>query len=469
MGKRGTYSENFSYSEEFCDLDFGDVRLNARFVKVIENFQERPSGLIQTSQVSWAEMMAAYRLLDNSRVSVDEILRTHREQTLARMSLYDRVLAIQDTTTLSYASLLATEGLGSSAMGNFGRGRGLFLHTTLATTIQGTPLGILGQTMWSRGILKPGDELYDTERLRWHKGISHAAHGNFTEVICVSDREADGADYFALSSREGVKFVVRAKEKLRKSAIHKGRLIASIVGEQPEAGVLRLVVRTQKRRKKGDKKQRPRYTRTAELTVRFCEVQVHSDTVLSPRATPSECKIRAVLVEEKNPPEDFKPACWLLFTNLPVSTFEEAKEVIEIYKVRWEIETFHKILKSACRVESAQLEHVDRLKRLITMLSIVGWRLHVLTKLQRENPNLPCTEVLSDDEWKTLYIAVKKSRDLPKKPPSLRQATLWIAQLGGYLGRKCDGEPGPLVLSRGWSRLIHYVEMHHTLKDVYKR
>lgn len=468
MNRLGVGAEPFCFAEEFCDLNLGDRRLNKRFIKVIEGMSKAPHGVVQQSQKSWSNMIGAYRLLGNSKVKNEEILRAHREQTLARMSGYKRVIAIQDTSSLCYSNLLDTKGLGSIAMGGRGKfSKGILLHTTIAVTTAGTPLGLLDQTQWSRGILTEEDELFESERYRWHKGIKRAAEGNFTEVICVGDREADGSDFFAVSAREGVKFVVRAKERLRKSGVHNGKSIVDVLNEQPSAGEMILNVRTQKKQKPGDKRLRPRFSRKAKLKIRFAEIQLRTQASSATiKATSEERSVRAVLVEEINPPKGFDSICWLLFTNLKVNTFEQATDVLEIYKVRWEIENFHKILKSACNVEKAQLEQADSMKRLITILSIVAWRLHVLTKLQREDPMLACTEVLTEQEWQALFVVFNKSKNFPKKPPSIKQATLWIAQLGGFIGRKSDGEPGSITLWRGWKRLIHYTEMYAVMEGL---
>jgi len=469
MGERDFTLGTFAYEQEFCGLNFGDVRLNKRFIKVIGSIHQRPGSLIQKTQNTWAEMMGAYRLFDNKKVSAGEILGAHGEQTLARMALHPRVLAIQDTTGICYSSHLAAEGLGSISRGAYGKNsKGIFLHTVMAVTPQGTPLGILDQTMWSRGILKEGDELYESERMRWLKGIASSAAENLTEVISVADREADGLDYFALAKREGVKFVIRGKEKLRKFVDEKGRSVAEFLREQPVAGQLTLEVRYQKA---GTQKHRARHMRQATINIHFGEVQLKRSpaVLLSSPATPEERMIGVVFAEEVKPPKDVEPVCWLLFTNLPVENINQAQEVLEIYKVRWEIETFHKILKSACKVESARLESADRLKRLIATLSVVAWRLHVLTKQKREQPNAPCTEVLTELEWHVLYLLIHKTDKWPKHPPTLAEAVLWIAKLGHFIGRKSDGEPGPLTLYEGWQKLIHCTEMYETMKDLYKR
>jgi hypothetical protein len=455
VAKAGT----FCFKEEFGDLDFGDERLNKRFMTVIESINKQPHGVIKRTQKSWTDMVGVYRMLTNERVERDEILRVHREQTIARMICHERVLVLQDTTSLCYSRLEEAKGLGSIAMGAFGSGgKGILAHTTLAVTTTGTPLGILDQDLWSRGIGDPH------ERYRWIDGIKRSAEGGFTQVINVGDREIDGVDVYATAYREGVDFVTRAKSELRMSDEHADKTIADVVREQSLTGKKTLELYTQKIVKQKNKT-RNRFKRKVKLEIRFAEVQLRAGKCLTLEtpATTEERRVYAVLVEEINPPKSFEPIRWLLFTSLEVKSLEQAEDIVGIYKVRWEIEVFHKLLKSACSVEKAQLEHADRLKKLITILSIVAWRLHVLTKLQREAPDLPCTEVLTTIEWNALYVAMMRSRAFPQEPPSLRQVTLWIAKLGGFIGRKSDGEPGPIALWQGWIKLIHYTEMYEAM------
>jgi hypothetical protein len=104
-------------------------------------------------------------------------------------------------------------------------------------------------------------------------------------------------------------------------------------------------------------------------------------------------------------------------------------------------------------VEKAQLATAERLRPLIALYSIIAWRLFWLTQIGRDTPNAPCTQVLSEPEWQALYAFTHKTDRLPEKPPTVRTATRWIAQLGGFLARRHDGEPGITVIWRGWQRL----------------
>ncbi len=136
-----------------------------------------------------------------------------------------------------------------------------------------------------------------------------------------------------------------------------------------------------------------------------------------------------------------------------MASFDDAHQVIQWYCCRWQIEVFHKVLKSGCRVEICRLQTADRLYNFIALMSVIAWRLHWMTYINRCQPDLPCTVALTTIEWEALYIRIHKSTRLPDTVPTVRQAVRWIAQLGGFLGRKSDGEPGVTTLWRGWQRL----------------
>jgi Transposase Tn5 dimerisation domain len=106
------------------------------------------------------------------------------------------------------------------------------------------------------------------------------------------------------------------------------------------------------------------------------------------------------------------------------------------------------------------LEDAIRLKPYLTLMGIIAWRLFWLTHINRQTPDAPCTTILAEHEWKALYTTIHRSLSLPETVPSVRQAVRWIAQLGGFLGRKGDAEPGITTIWRGWSRLADMANMY---------
>jgi hypothetical protein len=184
--------------------------------------------------------------------------------------------------------------------------------------------------------------------------------------------------------------------------------------------------------------------------VRFAKISLKP-----PKRKPKlqELIIGAVLAQEVDAPEDVEPIEWMLLATCPVRNFEEATEKLAWYAVRWGIEVYHRTLKSGCKIEERQLGDADRIETCLGIDMVVAWRIFHLTKLGRETPDVPCTVFLEEAQWKALNTYVTRNPTAPEHPPSLREAMRMIASLGGFLGRKGDGEPGTKTLWIGLQRL----------------
>ena len=208
-----------------------------------------------------------------------------------------------------------------------------------------------------------------------------------------------------------------------------------------------------------------REARTAKLEVRLCsELQI-----LRPRHKQKNTAVEAVCVsvvlvrELGDLPPEAERVEWLLVSTKPLADFAAALSAVEAYVARWKVERYHYTLKSGCQVEKLQLEHADRIERAVALYSIVAWRLLFITYLSRMSPDLPCTVALDEDEWKVLHRMAYPGKRLPSGPMNLRDAVRQIARLGGFLGRRSDGEPGVKVLWRGLRRLDDFVLAYRTL------
>jgi hypothetical protein len=198
-------------------------------------------------------------------------------------------------------------------------------------------------------------------------------------------------------------------------------------------------------------RQGARKARIAQLEIRFAKV------TLKPPANKKGLKpltIWAVLAQEINCPQDVKePLEWLLLTTIEVTTFEQAIQMLAWYAIRWGIEVYHRTLKSGCKIEQRQLGYADRIEACLAIDMVVAWRIFHLTKLGREVPDVPCTVFFEEAEWKALATYKTNSPIPPEHPPSLREAIHMVASLGGFLGRKSDGEPGTKSMWLGLQRL----------------
>ena len=170
----------------------------------------------------------------------------------------------------------------------------------------------------------------------------------------------------------------------------------------------------------------------------------------------------AVVAVERNAPKSENPLKWFLLTNVSVGSVEEAQERVRWYSMRWNIELFHKVLKSGFAVEKTQMREGERIKKYVTLKSILAWRIFWLTRYFDENKTKSCEIVLTDYEWKILYKKFNKGRSLPKRPPPIEVVFIWLGRLGGFIGRRGDGTPGFISLWRGWMRFMELIDDYQT-------
>jgi hypothetical protein len=208
--------------------------------------------------------------------------------------------------------------------------------------------------------------------------------------------------------------------------------------------------------------------RIAELEVRFGKFIMNPsrNNIRHRNETLANIPLYAIQVLEKNQPNDTTPLEWMLLTNMVVNSFEEAVEKVRWYCLRWKIEIFHKILKSGLKVEECRLATGERLIKYLTIMSIIAWRIFFVTLIARTNPNIPCTVLFTEDEWRILYIKIHKTIPPNGTIPVLKDVIIWVARLGGYLARKNDPEPGPIVIWRGLRHLFDLTQGWHMANSV---
>jgi len=435
---------------EFKGVALGDQRLAARLIATATQLAAQPTAPINQACDDGAATKAAYRLFQNQKVAAAKVLAPHQVCTQARLRGHRLVLAVQDTTYLDYTAHPHTTGLGPIGTAQQDL-RGLVMHSTEVMTPAGLPLGLLAQTIWARPTEAPLIDhkqrpIEEKESYKWLLALEStvALVPAGVKVVTVCDREADVYELFVRADELRTGLLVRAAQNRALAEPPVAKLWARVAAAAV-AGELAVPVPAR------DKEP----ARTARVTVRFRPVRLkppwRPHRPGHPRLPP--VTVTAVLVQEVNPPADGTPLEWLLLTTAPVQTFADAVERVQWYRWRWQIEVYHKVLKSGCRVEHCRLDTATRLMRYLTVASIIAWRLHWLTQMNRQQPEAPCTVLLAHHEWRALYATIHRTTTPPARVPTVRQATHWLAQLGGFLGRTGDGEPGVTVIWRGWQRL----------------
>jgi len=277
-------------------------------------------------------------------------------------------------------------------------------------------------------------------------------------VLTIADREADLYDLFAQPRPVGKELLIRAKHDRRLKTAPKAQveyLWASIRQSKPAVIVAFEVPRTHEHQ-----------ARWTKLAIHYATLTIAPPRPKKRHVVWKPLPLQVVLAEEVDPPEGQTQVSWLLLTTMPVTTYEEAVQIVLWYSLRWLIERYHFVLKSGCRIEELQLETAQRLERALATYCIVAWRLLWLTYQARQAPESSCEVVLQQDEWQALYATMHQTTTVPEQPPTLHEAVSWIARLGGFLGRKSDGEPGVKVIWRGLRRLEDIVATWRLLHPI---
>jgi hypothetical protein len=443
-----TMPENYWVNQEMESLELPDKRLEDRTRKIIYDLSQNPTASIPHFCGEGAATKGVYGYCKNQAVKREAIVDAQRQATLGRIKAggYQRILSVQDTTEYNFNHHAATTGLGPL---DNAKVQGFFAHSTLAVTPEGVPLGLLAQEVWVRAETdQPQDKhrpIAEKESYKWLKALHESSREipEGVQLVQVSDQESDLYEYLVEPRPDQVALLVRSYQS--RQVADEPQAVRAKLHTSPVRGKVEVEVR----------KTPDRPGRTATCQVYYQRVKIRP-----PRKRPGlppdlkPVRLWAVLIREMSPPDGVEGLEWLLLTTLAVLNFDQACEVIRYYTLRWLVERFHFVLKSGCALEARQLRQADRLQRFLALANVVAWRLLWLTYLGRGRPDLPCTVAFEDYEWQALYAYLHKTAILPNDPPTLQQATWWVAQLGGFLGRTGDGYPGVKVLWRGWQRLF---------------
>jgi hypothetical protein len=432
--------------QELKYTDLGDPRRDRRLVRIVETLAAQPNAGVPQASGGWAATKATYRFWDDAYVTPAGIQASHVQSTIERAEVYDVILAPQDTTELDYAHHPHTTGLGrlETIYQN-----GLKIHSSLAVSPSGVPLGLLSQQVWVR---KPKTKHVKPRRQRAtrHKesqrwlttwAESQQRLPARVSVVTVADSEADIFDLFAAPRRPGAELLIRGTHNRRVDST------AKYLWDTVRAAAVMGPDQVTVRRRDGHP------TRTATVIVRTATVTVQPPRHRRHRGRLKPVTLNVVLVEELDPPKGVEPLEWLLLTTLPVDAWGLVDRVVTWYSYRWLMERYHFVYKSGCRLEDRQLQTADRVKRALATYSVVAWRLLWLTYAARDHPEFSCDVALEPAEWQALYSDHFDTLQLPETPPTLHEAVTWVAQLGGFQARKSDGEPGVQALWQGLSRL----------------
>jgi len=436
---------------ELAECQFSDPRLKARLGQLLTDLSQRIGATTPAACQDWAATKAAYRFFDNPRVDDQIILAGHFAATASRASQANGpILVLHDTTEFSFQRS-TPDGIGSLSLI---KGRhalhtvcGVLLHSSLAVTTEGLPLGLAAVQFWCRKEFKGTNArnkrinatrqpIEGKESRRWLDNLTESTRllNDPARCVHIGDRGGDIFELFCAANEANTRFLVRIHANRR---VGRGdTTIAAKLAREPIRGTHTVEVRNAQ----GDVK-------TATLSIRFLTTII-LPPVDKARRYPA-LALTVIEARERGTPKDREPIHWKLVTNCPVHDLAAAIEKLDWYSQRWKIETFHKVLKSGCQAEQSKLRTTERLINMLAVLCVVGWRVFWLTMMNRTTPEAPAETAFTLEEMTILNRLAGE----PAKPRTLAESVLILAKLGGYLARAKDPPPGNIVIWRGLIRL----------------
>jgi hypothetical protein len=446
-------------AQELAASRLPDARLEKRLRDLMQQLANGVGRSIPFACQDWAATKAAYRFFSNDRVGEEQILAGHFIATRERIpSTEELFLVVHDTTEFSYKREdMAAVGLVSKgSVRKDAEGRpvyfticGINLHSSLAVTLEGLPLGLTAVKFWSRKEFKGqkakrkahNAPIEEKESIRWLENLRTS-----TELLAqphrsvhVGDQESDIFDLFGVAQQLGTHFLVRTRaDRLANGG---PETVAEAIGQSPRRGLYRITVRN----RKGEESE-------AVLEIRYRRMRVQTSRGKKKRY-PQQV-VTVIEAREQATPPDRDRIDWKLITDLEVNSRQQAVEKVRWYALRWKIEVFHKILKSGCRAEQARLRTAPRLVNLLAVLCILSWRVFWLTMTNRIDPDADPELVFTDIELRILDRLVADKPAAQSRPHLLSRYLIKLARLGGYLARNSDHPPGNETIWRGLARLV---------------
>jgi hypothetical protein len=455
-------ANNFIIEEEFNYMKIGTLHNKKRVLKVLSNMIKNPGKSILSQSSSRSEAKAAYQFLNNDNLNMGELSQMHHFKTIERIVDNDSpILVIQDTCYVNYQSH-AKEGLGKMS----DKSKGVKLHSSIATTLDGLNLGVLHQKSLSMDISESEDEplsdyelkkrpIEEKESYRWIESFKESMilMPDDIDITVISDREGDIYEYMSAVHSNKRYFLTRIAQN--RMTEDNQKILDAIKKVKCEGEVIVKVPRNSNQKLQ---------KRDATLEVRFHQYKIQRPQILNKtEKLPLHLPVYVVHVKEKKPPSGVEAIEWFLMTNRPIHAIDEAFDQVKKYMHRWKIERFHFVLKTGgCDIEKIQARSMKVTLTMIMMYSIISVFIMNITYAARLTPDRPCSDFFDEEEWKLLYCLIHKTGKPPEKPYSIKEAVRYITQIGGGKRAPSDGDPGVKAVWRGFEKfylLFQYTDV----------
>lgn len=436
-------AEYRNWEEEFTDVYFVDQRLKTRFFKIMDAFAASPGKSTWAATGSRSSAKAAYRFFSNADISKDELLDSVSRATVEKMKAVEAewILAVQDTTSVGFGDRKSIKGMGYHCSTEQ---RGMLVHSCIAVTDRGIPLGVIYQETNTRETRKDDSgtkeqkrakPIEEKESFRWLNAMRETKQRVPEEIptLTICDREGDFYELFSEAAELGTDFLVRI---VQNRMVNDGKKIFNELRSAPVAGSI--VVRMCR----NPKEHIP--SRNVKMDYHYKEVEIHCPQRRKEKHLREKLVLTAIYVHESGK----RGTEWFLLTTVKAESEKDIGKLVQYYAHRWKIERFHFILKSGCNIEKNQAREYGKLAFLTLLYSVIAMQILNLTYLGKICPEESAEIVVDEEEWKVLCCCARKTSEVPERY-TLREAIYDLGIPGGTKGAPSDGMPGARSIWQG--------------------
>jgi hypothetical protein len=422
--------------------------------------QKRSTTCVRRLFYTTQESRQTYDFYSNPKVTGQRLLEPHIEQTIKRIKQSDAnyILAIQDQMYLNYTAHLAKTELGRISKVGKQNQYGLIQHSVLCVTDKNEPLGLVEVAHFDfddfASTVNSDKRSLESKKTRYWveaaEKLSKRLGPDANKVITVADREGDFFEFLHALTANKANYIIRCQhDRCTGEKYQTGEKLFGLLEKAVDIG---------------------------EKAVDINDVKTHSikSTCLKLKKLQSVTLPVPRWPAEHSKDKDYQPLevnvvmayneeyCWILLTNLEVRTFSDCQRVVSLYKERWHIEDYHKILKTAYQVDEIYL-HSSRqaIINALIMASLSACRLYWLIFVGRVEKSIKADSVFTELEWKSVYVYFKET--IPSSIPPLAEVILRIARLGGFKNKNDAKPPGIKTMWLGWQSFTVVAEMYKNI------
>jgi len=418
--------------EDWSKINFGDRRLNERAITIGSKFLKNPFVSPPKMMKSLKDTKAFYRFMDSEKVSHKKLITPHISNSKHKFLNSKVILAIQDSTTISLDRNYEIEGLYQVGGRNNCKAKGVLVHNTISVIPYeeyGVVEGLLHQIIHER-LPKSERTKKNNDNSLWIKSIEAIGLApENTTIIDIMDRGGDILEIMNSSQKNNHEFIIRAKHNRRLK--EKWENLFDFAKTILVEGQKLLQVQGNKGRKR----------RTAKINISFAKVTLPKTSVDN---KPVNCSI--VRAFEVDCPDNQEPLEWFILTSLEVKNIDDALKITKYYSYRWIIEEYHKCMKTGFRLEKTQLKSLKRIENLLGFIAVSSVKLLQLRDIVRHEPEADAKEYVEKEDINIVRAYYK----VEQTEMTINKFLRYIAQMGGFLNRKSDGNPGWESIWEGW-------------------